>query len=198
VTVTAAATTETAPVVYLSCTPLSGTAPLTVTCTDGSSNKPTAWRWTFGDGGTSTAQDPRHTYTAAETYTVTLTASNSAGSGSKTQAGYIIVTAATKVVAPVAAFSCTPLSGTAPLTVTCTDGSSNKPTAWRWTFGDGGTSTAQDPSHSYTEAGTYTVTLTASNSAGSGNKTQTGYVVVSADGHHRAERESWRSADSGR
>jgi len=83
-------------------------------------------------------------------------------------------------VTPVAAFSCTPLTGTAPLSVTCTDASSNAPTNWNWTFGDSGSSTAQNPTHSYTVAGTYTVALTASNSAGSNTLTKSGYVTVSS------------------
>ena len=53
-----------------------------------------------------------------------------------------------------------------------------RPTSWSWTFGDGGTSTAQNPSHTYTAAGTYTVTLTASNAFGSDGETKTNYITV--------------------
>jgi hypothetical protein len=52
------------------------------------------------------------------------------------------------------------------------------PTSWSWTFGDGGTSSAQNPSHSYATAGTYTVTLTASNAFGSDGETKTNYITV--------------------
>jgi len=76
------------------------------------------------------------------------------------------------------AFSDMPLPGTAPLTVQFTDTSTNAPTSWSWSFGDGGTSTAQNPSHQYTSAGTYSVSLTAANAAGSDGETKTGYVVV--------------------
>ena len=62
--------------------------------------------------------------------------------------------------APVANFSGSPTSGTEPLTVNFTDLSTGSITSWAWTFGDGGTSTAQNPSHTYTSAGTYTVALT--------------------------------------
>lgn len=79
---------------------------------------------------------------------------------------------------PVADFTGTPLSGTAPLTVQFTDLSTNTPTFWSWSFGDGGTSPVQNPSHQYTSAGTYTISLTAANAAGSDGETKTGYVVV--------------------
>ena len=79
---------------------------------------------------------------------------------------------------PVADFTGTPLSGTAPLTVQFTDLSTNAPTSWSWSFGDGGTSALQIPSHQYTSAGTYTVSLTVANAAGSDGETKAGYVVV--------------------
>jgi hypothetical protein len=84
------------------------------------------------------------------------------------------------VAVPVADFSGTPLSGEAPLSVAFTDLSTNTPTSWLWDFGDASTSTSQNPTHVYTVAGTYTVVLTATNSAGSNAKTRTAYVVVSA------------------
>ena len=83
-------------------------------------------------------------------------------------------------VAPVADFSGTPLTGTAPLSVQFTDLSTNTPTSWAWTFGDAQTSTAQNPSNTYAAAGTYTVGLTATNAAGSDIDTKTNYITVSA------------------
>ena len=175
ITVSAAAAT---PVSNFSSTPLSGTVPLSVSFTDTSTNSPTAWSWTFGDGGTSTSQNPTHQYTSAGTYSVSLTATNSAGSNTKTQSNYITVSAA--AATPAASFSSTPLSGTVPLSVSFTDTSTNSPTAWSWTFGDGGTSTSQNPTHQYTSAGTYSVSLTATNSAGSNTMTQSNYITVTA------------------
>jgi len=67
------------------------------------------------------------------------------------------------VVPPKASFTDV-ISG---LMVTFTDTTSGNPTSWAWNFGDSTTSTAQNPSHSYTAAGTYTVTLTVSNPGGS-------------------------------
>ncbi len=64
-------------------------------------------------------------------------------------------------------------------TVNFTDTSTNSPTSWSWTFGDNAAlSTAQNPSHTYTTAGTYTVALTATNAGGSNTKTKTSYITV--------------------
>ncbi len=127
-----------------------------VTFTDTSTRNPTSWYWTFGDKKSSREQNPSHTYTKRGTYTVTLTAGNSAGSSS---------TSATIVIGspPWAKFTYTQNGKT----VAFKDASTRNPTTWFWSFGDGTTSTAQNPSHSYAETGTYIVTLTAGNSAGS-------------------------------
>lgn len=80
---------------------------------------------------------------------------------------------------PAASFSASPTTGTAPLEVQFTDLSTSTPTSWAWDFGDGSTSTLQGPSHTFTSAGTYTVKLTATNSAGSNIATKTGLITVS-------------------
>jgi len=167
-----------APVASFSGAPTTGTAPLAVTFTDSSINAPTSWNWTFGDGSTSAVQHPVHTYATNGIYTVSLKATNSVGSNTTTKANYITVSSA--VIAPVASFSGTPTSGYAPLTVTFTDSSTNTPTAWNWSFGDGSTSTLKSPSHIYTSASTYSVSLIATNSAGSNTTTKTNYITVSA------------------
>jgi PKD repeat protein len=82
-------------------------------------------------------------------------------------------------VAPVASFTASPTSGYVPLAVQFTDTSSGSPTSWTWDFGDGYTSTSQNPSHTYRAAGTYTVTLTVTNSAGSNTVTQNGLITAS-------------------
>jgi len=84
--------------------------------------------------------------------------------------------------APTANFSASPTSGTAPLPVNFTDTSLGTPTSWSWDFGDSGTSTAQHPSHTYQAAGTYTVTLTATNATGFDGETKIGYIKVSPTG----------------
>ena len=80
---------------------------------------------------------------------------------------------------PVAAFSANLTLAAAPFIVEFTDTSLDKPTSWSWNFGDGGTSTDQHPTHTYTTAGVYTVTLTATNLGGS--STYTTIVTAVAD-----------------
>ena len=75
-------------------------------------------------------QNPVHTYATAGTYTVSLNATNAGGSNITTQAGFITVLP----TPPVAKFTGTPTSGTAPLTVQFTDKSTGSPTSWNWTL----------------------------------------------------------------
>ncbi len=89
--------------------------------------------WNFGDGNTSILENPTNTYAVNGTYTVSLTEVNSINSNETTMTGYIVVGATT----PVAAFSASPLSGIAPLTVQFIDQSTGSPTQWEWSFGDG-------------------------------------------------------------
>ena len=80
---------------------------------------------------------------------------------------------------PVANFTGLPLSGTSPLTVQFTDLSANSPTSWSWNFGDSSNlSTVQNPVHTYSSVGVYTVSLNATNAAGSNTFTRTNYVNV--------------------
>ncbi|WP_318238897.1 PKD domain-containing protein [Methanolacinia petrolearia] len=168
-----------APVAGFSVSPTSGDAPLTVHFTDESTNDPTEWSWDFGDGDTtnSTEQNPIHTYATSGTYSVTLIATNSAGDGTKLETDYITVTNA---VTPVAAFSAESTSGNVPLTVKFNDLSENSPTSWLWDFGDGDSTNAtkKNPVHTYATAGTYDVSLTATNLAGSGINVATSYITV--------------------
>lgn len=157
-------------------TTTSGNAPLNVQFVDASDNSPTSWVWSFGDGSTSTLQNPSHTYTTAGSYTVTLTAINAAGGNTVSQTGYITVTA----VVPVSSFTANVTSGVKPLTVQFTDTSENAPTGWYWKFGDGGTSTSQNPVYTYNTAGTYAVSLGTSNTAGSNTTTVSGYITVTS------------------
>jgi YVTN family beta-propeller protein len=82
-------------------------------------------------------------------------------------------------VLPVAAFSASPTSGAVPLTVLFTDKSAGSPNSWSWNFGDKSTSINENPIHTYSKAGTYTVNLTVKNAAGSNTKTISKYISVS-------------------
>lgn len=79
---------------------------------------------------------------------------------------------------PAADFTADITSGNNPLTVQFTDGSNFSPTSWNWNFGDGTTSTAQNPLKTYALPGTYTVTLTASKTGTSRTVTKTNYITV--------------------
>ncbi len=80
---------------------------------------------------------------------------------------------------PLADFTGSPLSGSVPLTVQFTDQSKYEPTQWLWNFGDNETSLAQNPTHTFSSIGTYTITLTVSNDKGSNTITKTNMITVS-------------------
>ena len=169
---------KTKPIASFTSDVTSGKLPLTVAFTDKSTGTPTAWKWNFGDGTSSTAKNPTHKYSKVGKYKVTLTVTNSAGSNTATKSNYITVTATSQ--APVAEFSASPTSGKAPLNIVFTDKSTGTPTAWKWNFGDGTTSTARNPTHKYYKTGKYTVTMTATNAAGSNTVTKSNYITVTA------------------
>jgi PKD repeat protein len=77
-------------------------------------------------------------------------------------------------------FSATPTSGTVPLTVNFTDTSTGKVDSWTWSFGDGLGSNEQNPSHTYTDPGTYTVTLTVTGPEGPETETKSNYIKVTS------------------
>jgi PKD repeat protein len=162
------------PVANFSGNPTSGYRPLTVQFTDSSTGMITSWSWDFGDGGTSTEQNPSYVYNGTGTFTVSLTVMGPGGSNMQTKTGYIHVTEAP----PEANFTANPTSGIKPLTVQFTDTSAGVVTVWSWAFGDGGTSTSKNPSHIYTIPGLYTVTLTASGPGGSDQEVKAGYITV--------------------
>ncbi len=158
--------------------PTSGVVPLTVNFTDQSIGA-TSWSWNFGDTGTSTQRHPSHIYNSAGTYTVSLTVTNSYGSDNEIRTNYITVTTPQP---PVANFSASSTAVTVGQNVTFTDQSTNSPTSWSWTFEGGtpGTGTAQNPTVTYNTAGTFDVSLTATNAGGSDSETKTDYITVTS------------------
>ncbi len=90
----------------------------------------------------------------------------------------LVLTLAEPALPPVADFDVDRTSGFAPLTVQFQDSSAGAPTQWSWTFGDGGTSNVQNPSHVYAHSGSYTVSLQATNENGSDTETRFDYIHV--------------------
>ncbi|MEQ1894383.1 MAG: PKD domain-containing protein, partial [Planctomycetota bacterium] len=156
--------------------PTSGVLPLVVDFTNQSSGSITTHAWSFGDGGTSSAASPSHTYTAAGTYTVALTETGPGGANTRTRTSYIVVSEPP----PVADFLGAPLTGTAPLLVDFTDLSSGTITSWAWDFGDGNSSNASSTSNTYTQPGIFPVSLTVSGPGGTDTLTRASYVFVDA------------------
>ncbi len=159
------------PVCSFTVTPTSGASPLTVQFNDTSTNNPTSWSWTFGDGGTSTDQNATHTYTAAGTYDVNHSATNSGGTGWLNRTDYITVSDPAAIL-PIVKFTTNVSSGYAPLAVKFTDQSTGRSlNRWNWSFGDGTwfntTVTSQrSPAHVYPTPGSYTAVLTVCNASG--------------------------------
>lgn len=140
----------------------------------------TSWLWNFGDSTTSTSQNPTKTYSSPGTYTVSLTATNAGGSATHTKTGYVTIAS---VTVPVANFTINKSSGDIPLDVTFTNTSTGIGTlTYSWDLDDGtGAQTTTNPSpnpYSFTVKGTYDVTLTATNTAGSDTETKT---IIASD-----------------
>ncbi len=129
--------------------------------------------WNFGDGQTSTAANPTHTYASEGSYTITLTASNQCGDVTFTKNMLI-------VLQPVAMFGATVTQICQGQSVSFINQSSANSTSFNWTFEGGipATSTAENPVVSYASPGVYGVTLTVSNSNGQNTLSQPGYITV--------------------
>jgi len=149
-----------------------GPAPLSVGF-DASTSTGTiaSYQWDFGDGSTATTQTVNHIYTNAGTYTARLTLTDNVGqTNTATVAVNASSLASTPASPPTAIISSSAATGPAPLTVSF-DGSGSTATnatltAYNWSFGDGGSATGSKVSHAYTTAGTYTATLTVTDSKG--------------------------------
>jgi PKD repeat protein len=163
------------PTAEFSANPTRGPRPLTVLFADTSTGAISSWDWTFGDGSTSTLQNPTHQYTATGVFTVALQVAGAGGSAVITRSNYITVTEPLSI----AAFDASPLTGYVPLVVNFTDQSTpGAISSWDWTFGDGSTSTFQNPTHQYTSTGVFTVALQVAGAGGSAVITRSNYITV--------------------
>lgn len=155
-----------------------------ITFSDQSTGSPTSWEWTYGDGTTSNGQsNPQKRYASPGTYTVTLRVSNGSSSSS-TSRTISVGSSVPATPAVVAAFDASMTTTTAGRAVSFTDRSSGSPTSWKWSFGDGATSTSRNPSHVYTAIGTYNVSLTAANGSSSSVATKT--ITVKSEPRYRS------------
>ncbi|MGC8866450.1 MAG: PKD domain-containing protein [Bacteroidales bacterium] len=126
----------------------------------------TNWLWDFGDGYTSTLQNPEHTYMNWGTYAVTLTVTN--GSGCQNDASMSVLVKPL----PVAAFSYSGECAGAPTYFTDMSVTpQGNIVQWLWDFGDGASSSIANPVHVYSTGGTFTVNLTVINGMGCSSST---------------------------
>ncbi|MEI2646886.1 MAG: PKD domain-containing protein [Candidatus Competibacter sp.] len=174
-----------APTANFSANKTTGAAPLAINFTDSSTGTITSRSWDFGDGTTSTTQNPAKTYSSPGTYTVKLTVTGSGGSNTATKTNYVSVSVPSastppSTAAPVASFSASPTSATTATSINFTNTSTGNSTSWSWNFGDGTTSTAKNAIKTYTNPGTYTVKLIATGPGGSNTATKTNYISISA------------------
>jgi PKD repeat protein len=133
----------------------------------------TTYLWNFGDGNTSTMVSPVHTYAVDGNYAVVLTATNNCGTTTATRT--VVIT-----TSPIAGFSANVNTGCTPFTVQYNNNASGNTMGWAWEFPGGtpATSNQQNPVVIYQTSGTYSATLTASNSIGNSVKTQTDFIVA--------------------
>jgi len=137
--------------------PVSGYVPLEVGFTNLTMGEFESLLWDFGDGSTSTQTNPTHEYQSIGLYSVSLTAYNSHGYDTETKFDYIEVQESEEVTA---AFEVSGSYGCSPFTVNFTNQSTGSINSYLWDFGDGETSTEENPEHIFIGADEYTVLLT--------------------------------------
>ena len=141
--------------------------------TNADATQPVTYRWDFGDGTTGTGMSTTHSWTTPGTYTVTVTASNERASDTGSCTVTVEAPPAPAEIISVNA-SQTSFQVCEPTTVDFdANVQGDTPITYEWDFGDGSSGTGSEVSHTYTEPGTYTVTLTATNEAGSDTRSLT-------------------------
>lgn len=138
----------------------------------GTSN--TNWQWSFGDGTTSTNQNPTHQFPASGSYNITLITTNNNGcKDTLTRSSYISIGNSL-----IPSFTISDTAGCGPLVVdfNCTVPNA---TSWLWTFGNGNTSTLQNPTQTFTNPGNYSVSLSVTTQSGcNGSVTIPNLIIV--------------------
>ena len=138
----------------------------------------TVWRWDFGDGATSTEQNPVHAYEDPGVYTVTLAVTSTSGSDVRVQPNCVAVQKAATPEADFVAATRRPVSGTAVQFSDISVPGSSGITSWLWDFGDGSWSADQHPLHVYKASAIYDVYLTVTNANGFNSAVKLGYIDV--------------------
>lgn len=157
------------PIANFSANKVSGCSPLSVQFQDASTGFPTSFQWTFGNGNTSTLQNPSAIYIIPGVYNVSLTVSNLQGTNTLTKSAFITV-----FTSPTAHFSNDKNGGCVPLVVQFTDSTSPGSgviTKWLWDFGDGNVSIQKNPNHTYIIPGFKNISLTVTDTNGCTNTT---------------------------
>jgi PKD repeat protein len=152
----------------INASPTSGTTPLTVSYTGNATggSSPYFYSWDFGDGESSSEQNPSHTYNGEGSYTANLTVADSNDSQASDS---VIITAIAPADPLSVSASASPTSGAVPLTVSFSASANGgtSPYSYSWDFGDDASSSEQNPSHTYNQAGTFNVNLTVTDSESS-------------------------------
>ncbi|MFH0967940.1 MAG: PKD domain-containing protein, partial [Methanobacteriota archaeon] len=185
--------------------PLKGSAPLPVKFLDMSSGTVSSWNWDLGDGMNSTDKNPTHIYQNPGTYKIRLQVDGAEGQStseliirvsspenqieteplqrdtSKQGTGINNSNSipATQSIKPIANFTVSEMTGTAPLKVAFQDTSVGEITQWVWSFGDGEFADTKDPIYTYQKPGAYTVSLTVTGPHGSSSKRSREAIEVS-------------------
>ncbi|AMM21989.1 hypothetical protein AX769_19865 [Frondihabitans sp. PAMC 28766] len=154
-------TAPTPPTASFTSTPTNLSAAFDASGSSDTSGTITSYAWDYGDGTTGTGVTSTHAYTAAGTYTVKLTLTDSNGSTASSSAQVSVTKA---LVPPTASFTATQTNLAAAFDATGSSDTNGTITGYAWDFGDGTTGTGATPGHTYVAAGTYTVKLTVTDS----------------------------------
>lgn len=168
---------EGSPLARFSASPLTGFAPLEVRFNELAepADSIDGYFWDFGDGAVSSQRNPVHVYKRNGIFNVSLTVSNVSGANTRNKTNLIRIDAP---LTPVADFKADKTSGIKPVDIELTDLSEGDIDSWNWLFGDGGVSDQQSPTHTYTRAGIFFVSLTVSGPGGTDIKTKTNFITI--------------------